>query len=96
VFLTICTPEDAAADTPASEHLERPYFGRHRLDWPDGSVTFTLGYGDWIRVLRTHGFVIDDLIEIQPPAGKTTNSPIVTPQWAQQWPCEEMWKARKL
>ena len=95
VFLTICTPEDAAADTPASEHLERPYFGLHRLDWADGSVTFNLGYGDWIRVLRANGFEVDDLIEIKPPEGATTSFPIVTPEWARHWPSEEIWKARK-
>ena len=95
VLLTLCTPEDAAPDTPASDRLERPYFGLHRLDWADGSVTFTLGYGDWIRVLRANGFEVEDLIEVQPPAGATTSFPIVTPEWARQWPCEEIWKARK-
>lgn len=95
MLLTLCTPEDAAADTPASECLQRPYFGLHRLDWADDSVTFNLGYGDWIRLLRASGFEIEDLIAIQPPAGATTDSPIVTPRWARQWPCEEIWKARK-
>ena len=95
VILTLCTPVDADTDTPAGEQLERPYFGLHRLDWVDTSVTFTLGYGDWIRVLRANGFVIDDLIEIQPPAGATTSFPIVTPEWARQWPSEEIWKASK-
>jgi SAM-dependent methyltransferase len=95
VILTICTPEEAAVDTPASEQLERPYFGLHRLDWLDGSVNFNLGYGDWIRVLRANGFEIDDMIEIQPPEGATTSFPIVTPQWARQWPSEEIWKAHK-
>jgi SAM-dependent methyltransferase len=95
VLLTICTPEDAAADTPASERLERPYFGLRRLDWVDGSVTFNLGYGDWIRVLRENGFQIEDLIEVQPPAGATTSFSIVTPEWARRWPSEEIWKAQK-
>ena len=96
VLLTLCTPVDAAADTPAGNRLERPYFGLHRLDWEDGSVTFALGYGGWIRVLRANGFAIEDLIEVQAPAGTTTSLPIVTPEWARQWPSEEIWKARKL
>ena len=66
---------DFATDTPAGEHFERPYFGLHRVDWVDTSATFTLGYGDWIQVSRTTGFVIDDPIEIQPPAGATTKFP---------------------
>jgi hypothetical protein len=95
VLLMLCTPIDAGADTPATECLERPYFGMHRFEWPDGSVNFYLGHGEWIRVLRANAFEIDNLIEIQAPAGASTTYPIVTPEWARQWPCEEIWKARK-
>ena len=94
-LLMVCTPLDADASTPATECLERPYFGMHRFEWPDGSVSFNLGHGDWIRLLRANGFEIDDLIEVQPPAGASTSFPIVTPEWARKWPCEEIWKARK-
>jgi len=42
----------------------------HRFEWPeDDSVEFHLGYGDWIRVLRANGFEVEDLVEIQAPAG---------------------------
>ena len=95
VLLMVCTPLDADAETPATESLERPYFGMHRFEWPDGSVNFYLGHGDWIRLLRVSGFEIDDLIEIQAPVDATTTSPIVTPEWARKWPSEEIWKARK-
>ncbi|HSC04979.1 MAG TPA: methyltransferase domain-containing protein [Solirubrobacteraceae bacterium] len=27
--------------------------------------------------------------------GSTTNFPLVTLEWARQWPCEEIWMARK-
>jgi SAM-dependent methyltransferase len=95
VLLILCTPIDADAETPATECLERPYFGMHRIEWPDGSVNFYLGHGDWIRVLRANGFEIDNLIEIQAPVETSTTPPIVTPDWARKWPCEEIWKARK-
>lgn len=95
VFLTICTPPGAAPDDPATEHLERPYFGLHRLDWNDGSTTFNLGYGDWIRVLRAHAFEIEDLIEIQAPPDAVSKFPTVTGDWARRWPSEEIWKVRK-
>jgi SAM-dependent methyltransferase len=94
-LLMLCTPVDAADDTPATTCLERPFFGLHRLDWPDGSVNFALGHGTWIRLLRDNGFEVEDLVEVQPPAGATTSFPIVTPEWARQWPCEEIWKAVK-
>ena len=94
-LLTVCTPPDAAADTPATERLERPYFGLHRIDWPDGSVNFYLGYGDWIRLLRANGFEVEDLIEVRAPDEARPLFPIVTPEWARRWPSEEIWKARK-
>ena len=95
-LLMLCTPEDATAETPASECLQRPYFGLHRFEWSDDdSVEFHLGYGDWIRLLRSNGFEVEDLIEIRPPEGAAPGPQIVTPDWASKWPCEEIWKARK-
>ena len=95
-LLMLCTPIDAVEDTPATERLERPYFGLHRVEWPDNeSVNFYLGYGDWIRLLRANGFEVEDLIEVRAPEGGTPLFPIVTPEWAQRWPSEEIWKARK-
>jgi SAM-dependent methyltransferase len=95
VLLMVCTPMDADAETPATECLERPYFGMHRFDWSDGSVTFNLPHGEWIRLLRANDFEIEDLIEVQPRAGIRAMFPIVTPEWARKWPCEEIWKAHK-
>src|SRR5215207_5192696 len=95
VLLVLCTPIDADTDTPATECLERPYFGMHRFEWRDGSVNFYLNHGDWIGLLRANDFEIHDLIEIQAPAGATTSFPIVTPEWAQKWPSEEIWKVSK-
>jgi SAM-dependent methyltransferase len=83
-------------DDPADERLRRPYFGLHRLEWPtDDSVNFYLGYGDWIRLLRANDFEVEDLIELQAPAGATANATFVTSDWAHRWPSEEVWKARK-
>jgi SAM-dependent methyltransferase len=83
-------------DLPATETLQRPYFGMHRFQWlGSDAVEFHLGHGDMIRLLRRCGLEICDLIEIQPPPGSTTRHPIATLEWARQWPCEEVWKARK-
>ena len=95
VLLAVCTPPDAAEDTPATEHLERPYFGLHRVPWPDGSVNFYLEHGAWIRLLRANNFEVLNLYEVQAPEGTTKTAPIFTPEWARQWPTEEIWVARK-
>jgi hypothetical protein len=50
---------------------------------------------DWIRLLRANGFDIEDLIEAYPPNGSTTSYPLATLEWAQAWPCEEVWKVRQ-
>ncbi len=75
VFMIVATPTDAAEDTPASERLERPYFGLHRTAWEDGSVNFYLPHGEWIRLLRANGFEVLDLIEVQAPEGAVTRHP---------------------
>ena len=101
IFLTngllciLCVP-DFEADGPATDRLRRPYFGMHRNEWPDSDgVEFHLGHGDWIRLLRTNGFEVTDLIELRPPAGATSTYPWVTAEWARSWPSEEVWRARR-
>jgi SAM-dependent methyltransferase len=93
-LLTLCTQSDDE-DAPVSERLERPLFGLHRIAWSDGSVEFHLSHGEWIRLLRATGFEIEDLIEVRPRKDATTAYPYVSYAWARQWPCEEVWKARK-
>jgi SAM-dependent methyltransferase len=93
-ILMLCVPDED--DVAAEERLLRPYFGMHRFEWPDQeAVEFHLGYGDWIRLLRANGFEVVDLIELRPPPDATTGYPYVTAEWAQRWPCEEVWKARR-
>lgn len=93
-LLMLCMPpEDGVA---AGDRLLRPAFGMHRVEWPtDPGVEFHLSHGDWIRLLRRCGFEIEDLVEVQPLADATSRYPFVTLEWARQWPCEEVWKARK-
>ena len=94
VLLMLTVPD--ADDQPAAERLLRPHFGMHWFDWPDDeSVEFHLGHGDMIRLLRGCGLQVEDLLELRPDPGATTRYPFVTLEWSQQWPCEEVWKARK-
>ena len=102
IFLTnaalwiLCVPE-TDNEGPAGDRLLRPYFGMYRFEWPDeDGVEFHLGHGDWLRLLRANGFEVTDLIEVQPPQDATTSFELTTIEWARQWPCEEIWKARKV
>ena len=81
---------------PAGDRLLRDYFGMHRFTWPDDSVDFHLGYGDWIRLLRRNGFAIEDLIELRAPEGAASRFPWISADWGRRWPTEEVWVARRL
>ncbi|HET9678340.1 MAG TPA: methyltransferase domain-containing protein [Solirubrobacterales bacterium] len=95
VFTMLCAPDDE--DEPATERMIRPYFGMHRFEWPDDdSVEFHLPHGKLIALLRDSGFEVEELIEIRPPDGSTSRfQPQVSLEWAQRWPCEEVWRARR-
>jgi SAM-dependent methyltransferase len=88
---TICWPLDAAM---VGDRLVLDYFGMHRID--DGEdVSFQLPYGEWIRLFRTNGFVVEDLIEPRPApdATSTYRSPDEL-AWARRWPSESIWRLR--
>jgi SAM-dependent methyltransferase len=100
VFLTnstlviLCAPDEGMAQ----ERLLRPQFGLYRLEWPDTEgVEYHLAHGDWIRLLREHGFEVEALHELQAPADAATHHhyDYVSAEWAQRWPCEDLWVARK-
>lgn len=94
----LCVPETDDAG-PAADRLLRPYFGMHRFEWPDDpSVEFHLGYGDWIRLLRGNDFEVLDLVEVLAPADADAGlmEGLVDPDWARQWPAEQIWRARKV
>ena len=93
-ILVLCMPDED--DVAATNEMVRPYFGLHRLEWEsDESVNFHLGYGDWIRVLRSNGFEVEELKELQAPADAVTSYPFVDAPWANKWPSEDVWIARK-
>jgi SAM-dependent methyltransferase len=94
-LVMLCFPDVGQAQ----ERLERPQFGLYRLDWPenDGAVEYHLPHGELIDLLRTNGFEVERLVELQAPADATTHEYYsdVTPEWARKWPAEEIWVARK-
>ena len=92
VLVTLCVPEDEGY---ADEWLHRAPADVRRVQWPGGGVEFHPGHGDWVRVLRANGFVVDALHELLAPAGAAAPGyyEIVTREWAQRWPAEDLWVA---
>jgi ubiquinone/menaquinone biosynthesis C-methylase UbiE len=92
----LCTPDED--NEPIVNRLVRPQFAPWETHWEgyDGAE-FHLSHGDWIRLLRTNGFVIDALHELQAPADATTHEYyLVTPaDWARRWPGEDLWECTK-
>ena len=81
-------------EEPPGRELVRSYFGMRRQTWE--AVEFQLPYGEWIRLFRTHGFEILDLVELRPPSRPRTTYPDFAPlEWARRWPGENIWKLRK-
>jgi SAM-dependent methyltransferase len=82
------------ADHPG-ERLVRDYWDLHALERPDEPTDFQLPYGDWIRLFRENGFVVEDLLELRPPPDATsTYRDEIDREWARRWPMEHIWRAR--
>jgi SAM-dependent methyltransferase len=94
-LVILCSPDEGRA----KERLVRPQFGMRRFEWPgeDEGVEFHLPHGEWIRLLRRHGFTVEALHELQAPPDAVTHPyyDFVTADWARRWPSEEIWVARK-
>jgi SAM-dependent methyltransferase len=89
---TICWPLDAEK---VGERLALDYFGMHAID--DGEDTsFQLPYGEWIRLFRANGFVVEDLIEPRPADDATSSyRDEAELAWARRWPSEAIWRLRR-
>lgn len=101
VFLTnstlviLCSPDEGLAQ----ERLMRPQFeGLSTIEWPgEAGVEYHPTHGEWIGLLRDHGFEVEALHELQAPAHGATHTyyDYVTAEWARKWPCEDLWVAHK-
>jgi SAM-dependent methyltransferase len=91
-LVILCSPDEGRVE----ERLVRPQFGMRRFEW-DGGVEFHLGHGDWIRLLRSSGFDVEELVELQAPPDARDHPyyDFVGAEWARRWPAEEIWVARK-
>jgi SAM-dependent methyltransferase len=93
-LLQLCLPDRG----PAQNQLARDLFGLHRLDRPEqGRVEFCLPHGKLIRLLKSCGIAVDDLIEIPAPADATSDFAQDIPlDWAKRWPTEEVWFGHRI
>ncbi|MBA3363845.1 MAG: class I SAM-dependent methyltransferase [Actinomycetota bacterium] len=90
---------DQEEELPASREMRSNYFGLRSAEFTDPSwrtTEFQLTYGDWIRLFRANGLVIEDLIELRPDEDATTTYDDYAPlEWARAFPAEHIWKVRK-
>jgi SAM-dependent methyltransferase len=86
-------------DQPATREMRADYFGLRRAEYaePEGAtITYQLPYGDWIRLFRANGLLVEDLIELRPPEDADTTYVDYAPlEWARAFPGEHIWKVRK-
>ena len=93
VQVTTCVPDDGGY---AGDRLRRPQRGMSPVAWPGGGIEFHPSHGEWISVLRRHGFVVEALHELYAPDDANTPAyyDIATAEWASRWPVEDLWTAR--
>ncbi len=94
VLAVVCSPDVG----DVVDRLMRPQAGMYRFEWPgDLGVEFHLPHGEWIDLLRKNGFEVERLIELYATAESKRHDyyGYVEPDWARQWPAEEVWTARK-
>ncbi|MDP9271692.1 MAG: class I SAM-dependent methyltransferase [Chloroflexota bacterium] len=94
-LVEICWPPGAEDVT---DRLSMDYFDLREVETGEADhVEFNLPYGDWIRLFRRNGFVVEDLVELRPSADATsTYRSERAREWARRWPMEHIWKVRRL
>src|SRR4051794_5943072 len=100
VFLTnshlsaLCVP---AEEGVAGESLLRGQREAYRVSWPGGGVEFHPSHGDWLRLLRESGFLVEAMREIYAPPDRGDHPfyEIVSGAWSEKWPAEELWVATR-
>jgi SAM-dependent methyltransferase len=88
----LCVPDEEGL---AEERLVRGQREAYKVWWPGGGVEFHPSHGDWVRLLRRAGFVVEALHELYAPADGRDHPfyEIVSHDWASRWPAEELWVA---
>jgi SAM-dependent methyltransferase len=85
---------DSEGDGGAGTELRNSYFELSGFE-NEETAEYQLPYGEWIRLFRASGFIVEDLIELRAPADGETTYDFVDRAWARRWPAENIWKARR-
>jgi hypothetical protein len=80
---------ETVGDLPRNNYFE------HRGFEDDEGVDFQLPYGEWIRLFRANGLLVEDLMELRPAPDATSSYDLVTVDWARRLPAEHIWKLRR-
>jgi ubiquinone/menaquinone biosynthesis C-methylase UbiE len=90
---------DVAVDRATEKVTDRflvDYFDMPVWTDEEGQTTFQLSYGEWVRLFRQSGLIIEDLVEIRPKETSTTTYDGYVPlEWARRFPAEHIWKLRR-
>jgi SAM-dependent methyltransferase len=94
LLVGLCSP---LSNEPTGETLVRPQLGLGAIEWPDDDgIDFHQPHGERIKLLRDTGFEIEALHELYAPDGDPDEVRYFMRRgWAQKWPCEAVWVARR-
>ena len=92
VLSTLCVPDAG----PATATLQRGHADLGRMTF-DG-VEYHPSHSEWIAALTASGFAVEALHELTAPADAADHDfyEIADVQWAQRWPAEDLWVARRV
>ncbi|HEX7610105.1 MAG TPA: methyltransferase domain-containing protein, partial [Solirubrobacteraceae bacterium] len=87
----------AEGEEHPGERLVVDYWeGLRVCDEPGEPVSFQLPYGEWIRLFGENGLLVEDLLELRPPAdAQSTYRTAGDRDWARRWPMEHIWRVRR-
>ena len=93
-WLELCYDERA---NRVGRVLQADYFEMYRFSQDEeGAGSYTLGYGDWIRLFRANSLQVENLIELraetEDPSPYWAAEP---PDWHRHWPAEMLWVTRR-
>ena len=91
-LFTMCWDDALSGPTTSlTEHYELIHASRGS----DGSESYTLSDGEWVRRFRASGFAIEAMVEpLAPPGIVSAFWPQAT-EWARRWPAVRIWKVRR-
>jgi SAM-dependent methyltransferase len=77
----------------AGETLVCDYWAMHAIEESGEATSFQIPYGEWIRLFRRHGLLVEDLIELRPAEeAQSSYRDETARQWARRWPMEHIWR----